>query len=172
MSNKIISATTKSQFGSEFIEGDRISAKKVKVQVLSEDDSILYETTRRYRSQNGSGFLLTYSEKVSDLVVKVPRASVLRVFFYIAMHQHHELGGFKISRKRLSEVLRLDAKSIYTAIKWLQDNFLMLESKINGQAEFMVSPDYVTCGSNKKRRMQMWNDRWAIHWKELHAKKR
>lgn len=145
---------------------------KVYERVFMEYDKngeIICSYSSRSRSQNGSGFVLSYTEKISELILKVEQASVLRVFFYIAHHQHHELGGYRCSRKHLAEVLNLNAKTVYDALKWLQDHFIVNESRVDGQLEFMVNPAYVTVGADKKKRLQLWNSRWESHWKKKYA---
>lgn len=143
-------------FEREYVEYDR-------------DGEVISRYSSRIRSQNGSGFVLSYTEKISDFILKVEQASVLRVFFYIAHHQHHELGGYKCSRKHLAEVLNMNPKTVYDALKWLQDNYLVNESRVDGQLEFMVNPQYVTVGADKKKRLALWNSRWESYWKKKYA---
>lgn len=145
---------------------------KVYERVFMECDKngeIIRSYSSRSRSQNGSGFVLSYTEKISELILKVEQASILRVFFYIAHHQHHELGGYRCSRKHLAETLNLNAKTVYDALKWLQDHFIVNESRVDGQLEFMVNPAYVTVGADKKKRLALWNSRWESHWKKKYA---
>lgn len=134
--------------------------------VISYDDAgnEISHSVSRVQSQNGSGFVLSYSDKVCDFVSKVTQPTILRVFFYLAHNQHHELGGFRVSRKHISEALNIDSKSVYSALRWLQENYLVLESRIDGQLEFMVNPNYVTVGANKKARLSLWNSRWKDYW--------
>ena len=68
-------------------------------------------------------------------------------------------------------MLNIDRKTLYTALKYLEENVLVLETRIDGQSEFMVNPNYVTVGRDKKARMTEWNNRWIQHWKEVHSQK-
>ena len=69
----------------------------------------------------------------------------------------------------MREVLRVNRKTIYEALKWLEDNFLVVENRFDGQTEFMVNPEYITIGSDKSARMREWSLRWEMYFK---AKKR
>lgn len=173
MSKKILSLNDKSEFEYDYhhFSDERPKVVTKRVQGIGINGEVIYETTTRYRGQNGSGFVLAYTEKVSDLIVKVPQGAIIRVFMYIAAHQHHELGGYRVSRKHLAEVLNLDAKSVYTALKYLTDKFIVNETRVDGQLEFMVNPNYVTVGSNKQKRLDLWNKRWEEHWKRRYADK-
>lgn len=148
----------------EFAEDNR--PKVYARAVISYDDAgnEISHSVSRVQSQNGSGFVLSYSDKICDLIAKVTQPTILRVFFYIAHNQHHELGGFRVSRKHISDALNIDAKSVYSALRWLQENYLVLETRVDGQLEFMVNPNYVTVGANKKARLSLWNARWKDYW--------
>lgn len=120
-----------------------------------------------YRSSNGGGFVLSYSDKLCELAIKVPVASILRVFVYIAHHQQFGTDGvygLRCSRKHLQEALNIDRKSVYTALKWLSENFIVNELKVGGVREFMVNPNYVTVGTDRKSRLREWSRRWEIYW--------
>lgn len=118
------------------------------------------------KKRNRGGFVLSYSDKLCELAIKVPQASILRVFVYIAHHQNYGgdgVFGLRCSRKHLEEVLNVNRKTVYEALRWLIDNFIVNEVTLNGCREFMVNPAYVTVGADKKSRMREWNRRWQIY---------
>lgn len=124
-------------------------------------------------SQNGSGFVISYTEKMSDFIAKCNVGATVRVFLYIAHHQSYGVDGmfgYRCSHKFLQQVLNLDRKSIYNALRYLKDNFLVHEDKIDGCTEFMVNPQYVTVGGDKKARIVEWNLRWERYWKKVNSK--
>lgn len=134
---------------------------------------VVYDVVSRPRHQNGGGFVISYSEKMCDFLVKCSVSSTIRVFLYIAHHQQYGNDGtqygYRCSHKHLRQVLNLDKKTVYSALQYLKNNFLVNEMRIDGQVEFMVHPDYVTIGTDKKKRMKEWSRRWEMHWKRVHA---
>ena len=167
------------------VTGDTQAVKPLvkykQVVAYGQDGEIVYDVTKRTDAkQNGGGFVISYTEKMCEFLEKCSTGATVRVFLYIAHHQGFGNGGvvaadnqfgYRCTHKFLQQVLRLDRKSVYNALKSLKDNFLVNETKINGASEFMVNPNYVTVGTNKKERMAVWNSRWAQHWKEVNAKK-
>lgn len=144
------------------------------ISVYDENGELLSESVSRIKT-NGGGFVISYTEKMSEFLEKTTVSSQVRVFLYIAHHQNYgtdgKTFGYRCSHKYLQQVLRLDRKSVYSALSALKENFLVNESRVDGQIEFMVNPNYVTIGSDKKIRMIEWNRRWEQHWKNVNSKK-
>lgn len=141
-----------------------------------ENGEVVYDVTKNAaKCQNGGGFVLSYTEKMCEFLEKCSVGATVRVFLYIAHHQSFgndgEQFGYRCSHKYLQQVLRLDRKSVYNALRSLKDSFLVNETKINGVSEFMVNPQYVTIGTDKKARLAVWNQRWADHWKLVNSGK-
>jgi len=135
---------------------------------------VLSRVEKKAVCKNGGGFVISYTEKMCDFLAKTDKASVVRIFLFIAHHQQYGQDGcfgYRCSHKYLEQVLRLNRKTVYEALAELKKAFLVNEARIAGQPEFMVNPDYVTIGSDKKSRVREWNERWARHWKEVNAKK-
>lgn len=134
-----------------------------------ENGEVIVDTVRKIKSMNGSGFVISYTAKMTDFIASTKQGSVVRLFLYLAHNQQYgsdgKTFGYRCSHKFLEQVLSLDRKSVYNALAYLKDKFLVLESRIDGSPEFMVNPNYVTIGSDKKARMRVWNDRWAEFWK-------
>lgn len=116
--------------------------------------------------------MLSYTEKMCEFLEKTNQGSVVRVFLYIAHHQNYGADGvfgYRCSHKFLQQALRLDRKTVYRALDQLKEDFLVNEIRVGGVSEFMVNPNYVTMGADKKMRMNEWNKRWAEHWKDKHV---
>ena len=129
---------------------------------------IVYDTMSRPVYENGGGFVISYTEKMIDFVSKTSAGSVVRLFVFLAHQQKFANSGqfgYRCTRKYLEQVLGLDRKSVYRALKELQDNFLVLETKVDGVSEFMVNPAYVTVGRGRRERDTEWSRRWSEHWK-------
>lgn len=135
-----------------------------------ENGQVIADTVRKSRSQNGSGFVISYTAKMCDFVTKTAQGSVVRLFVYLAHNQQFGVDGkafgYRCSHKFLQQVLNVDRKTIYNALTYLEKNFLVIETIEDGQSEFMVNPDYVTIGTDKRVRMREWNARWERHWKQ------
>lgn len=99
-----------------------------------------------------------YQQKGFDLIAKAPNASVLKVFMYLACGQTYD-GGMKTTKRAVEENLGLCHKSVSEAFKWLKDNFIVHEWRVDGCAEFMINPQYVCIGKLDDR-MKLWVQRW------------
>ena len=134
---------------------------------------IVYDTMSRPVYENGGGFVISYTAKMLDFIAKTRAGSVVRLFVYLAHQQQFANSGqfgFRCTRKYLEQVLGLDRKSVYSGLKELQDNFLIIETKVNGGSEFMVNPAYVTIGRGRRERDTEWSRRWSDHWKATGGK--
>ena len=151
-------------------------ASVVYKQVVTYDGNgeVISDVVTRAKSQNGGGFVISYTEKMSDFLLKVKTGSIVRVFLYIAHHQNYGVNGvfgYRCSHKYLQQIFGMDKSTLWDALKYLKENFLINESKVDGFTEFMVNPQYVTMGSDKKTRVNEWNRRWAEYWKKANATK-
>lgn len=134
------------------------------------DGELISKSLRSFRSQNGSGFVISYTEKMCEFLEKVSSGSIVRVFLYIAQRQAYgndgRTFGYKCSHKYLYKILNLDRSTLWDALKFLKENYLVHVAQADGAYEFMVNPNYVTIGSDKKTRWAEWNRRWAQTFKE------
>ena len=124
-------------------------------------------------SENGVGFMLCYMSNIDSIVSNVKQPSILRVLLHIACHQQYGndgIFGYRCSKIHLQDTLGIQAATLWSALKWLEENFIIKEKLINGQSDFMISPDYVTIGKEKKKRVKEWNRRCAEYIRQLEAK--
>lgn len=144
------------------------------VSTTDKNGELISETTRRVVRQNGSGFVISYTEKMLDFLKKTSTSGTIRIFLLLAHRQgfgDNGIYGYRCTRKYLSEVLRITPKTVWSALDYLIDNFLIVENRFEGQTEFMVNPDYVTIGTNKQQRLKEWSQRWEMYFKNKEAKK-
>lgn len=137
-----------------------------------QNGEVIYDVKKKPAWQNGGGFVISYTEKMCDFIAETGVGSTVRVFLYIAHHQNYGVDGvfgYRCTHKYLQQVLRLDRKSVYNALRYLKDKFLIHEGKFAGATEFMVNPAYVTIGTEKKKRVTEWNKRWEKTWKKRHS---
>ena len=157
------------------MSSDDLKEKKIaKKKVVAYDDNgeIIFEVTRANRWSNGSGFVISYTEKMCEFLEQTTTGSIVRTFLYIAHHQNYGndgVYGYRCSHKYLQKVLGLSRKGLWEALNYLKDKFLVNVSRVDGAVEFMVNPNYVTIGTSKKDRMKEWNRRWELHWKSVHS---
>ena len=151
------------------MQGQNASSKVVYQQFVGVNakGEVVYDVTKRARvTQNGDGFVISYTEKMCDFLSRVSTGSIVRVFLYIAHNQNYgndgKAFGYRCSHKYLQQVLRMTKPTLWEALKYLKDNFLVNECRVNGLPEFMVNPNYVTIGNDKKARVAEWNRRWAL----------
>ena len=138
-------------------------------QVITTDENgeVISDVSALVRKKNGSGFVLSYTAKMCEFLEKTTQGSIVRVFMYIAHHQNYGkdgVFGFRTTRQYLSKVLRLNPKTVYDALEYLISEFLIVENRFDGVLEFMVNPNYVTVGSDKKSRENEWSLRWQWYW--------
>lgn len=138
-----------------------------------ENGQVLYDVVRKPFKANGSGFVISYTEKMCDFLAKYTAGSVVRTFLFLAHHQQYGADGvqfgYRCSHKYLQQVLGLDRKSVFNALAVLKGDYLVNEARIEGAIEFMVNPFYVTVGTDRKARISEWNRRWQEHWKKANA---
>jgi hypothetical protein len=106
-------------------------------------------------SPNGQGWVIMYSEKIFELLPELS-GSVARVFLYLAAGQQFEERGVITTKKAVQEALGMTKKTCLDAFKWLKEHHVITENLISGHTEFMVNPDYVTIGRDKRKRYKEW----------------
>lgn len=145
-------------------------------QSIGYDDNgeIVYDSFKLAKRSNGDGFVLSYTEKMSDFLVKCRVGSTVRVFLYLAHHQQYGNDGvtfgYRCSHKYLQQVLGVDRKTLYTSLTYLKEKLLVNEIRVDGVCEFMVNPAYVTIGVDKKRRVVEWEARCRQYLTQQHSR--
>lgn len=137
--------------------------KKEVKQVITYDEEtgeILKDVTFKEVSQNGRGFVIVFTQKVEELMLECPTAA-FKIFMLIALNQQFEEHGYVTTKKAIQEKLGITKQTCLAGFKWLKENFVINEYKINGYTEFMVNPNFVTIGRDKKKRINEWSRRWA-----------
>ena len=119
--------------------------------------------------------MVTYSERCIEFVKKHSTGSILQIFFYLALNQdlnnENVIGGFKCTKKHLEDELKLRKSTVWSALKYLEDELLVNESIINGQTEFMVNPYYVMVGEDRDKRISEWKRRVKLDNEKRRAKR-
>ncbi len=126
---------------------------------------IIYDVTRKVKSQNGGGWVISYTEKMCEFLTRVSTGATVRVFLYIAHHQSYGVDGqfgYRCTHKYLRQVLNISKPTLWASLKWLKENYLVNEMEIDGATEFMVNPNYITVGTDKKARVREWSRRWEL----------
>lgn len=115
------------------------------------------------------------SERCSEFIKNHNVCSVVRVFCYLAFNQPQDVEncsvGLKCSRKFLEVELKLRRSTVWSALKYLEDELLVNETIINGQTEFMVNPYYVMVGEDRDKRISEWARRVKLDNEKRRAKR-
>lgn len=146
----------------------------VEVARYDSNGELISSNTFTAKHQNGSGFVISYTEKMSEFIEKNDVPSVVRIFLYLAHNQQYGVNGvygYRCTRKHLEQALNITRKSVYSALQKLKNDFLVQETKIDGLSEFMVNPNYVTMGRDKQARVREWNLRWERELKQQAARR-
>ena len=125
----------------------------------SKTGELLSESIKR-GSPNGKGWVIVYTEKVTELICNCNSAATLKVFMLLALGQQYEEHGMITTKQAVQQKLGIDKSTCLAAFKWLKEHMIINECKINGYTEFMVNPDFVTVGRDKKKREKEWVRRW------------
>lgn len=126
------------------------------------EGQVIYDVVQRPRYQNGRGFVISYTAKLNEFLMRVSTGSIVRVFLYIAHNQSYGQNGqfgFRCTHKHIEQALRLDRTTVWDALKFLKEKGLVTETRIDGCPEFMVNPEYVTIGADKNLRVREWTRR-------------
>ena len=129
---------------------------------ISTEGEIISESVYKPRSKNGSGFVISYTNKICEFLRKCSSASVVRLFMFVAHNQQWGQGdvwGYRCTRKHLSILLNLNRKTVYEAIEWLTVNEMIVETSEGHMREIMVNPLYITCGADRSARVREWQRR-------------
>lgn len=138
-----------------------MSGRITQTVVYEEDTGEIYYQGETKGSPNGKDWIIMYTNEVTELITKCPSAATLKVFMLLSLGQQFEERGMITTKKAVQEKLGITKPTCLEAFKWLKENFIINEIKINGYSEFMVNPRYVTVGRDKRKRLQEWNRRWA-----------
>lgn len=112
-------------------------------------------------SRNGKGWCMMYTDKVNELILKCPSGATLKVFMLLAMGQQFDERGYITTKTAVQEKLGITKPTCLAAFKWLKENFIINEYKNDGgYTEYMVNPEYVSIGKDKKKRQREWIRRW------------
>lgn len=119
-----------------------------------ESGEVVNEVTTR-GSPNGRGFVLMYTTRTLELM-KQCTGSTFKVFGYLACGQQFEERGVITTKKAVADYLGMTKNTCLEAFKWLKEHHVISEVNHNGVSEFLVNPDYVTIGRDKKKRQKTW----------------
>lgn len=132
-------------------------------EILTYDDNGDVTARKFFRgSSNGKGWSIMYNDKILELITKCTSGATLRVFMYLAAGQQFEERGMITTKVAVQQRLKITKQTCLEAFKWLKQNFIINEYRTEGgYTEFMVNPEYVTIGKDKKKRQKEWIRRWS-----------
>jgi len=102
-------------------------------------------------------------ERLINIIKDAPNGSELKIFLYIALNQPSEgIRGFRITKKQLAIDLKLKIRTIFAALRWLEENLLIQEIKQVEDFDFMANPYFVMNNSDRDARIAAWSRRCRI----------
>ncbi len=126
-----------------------------------ENGALIAAKFSKVKSSNGKGWSIMYNDKVLELITKCTSAATLRVFMYLATGQQFDERGMITTKKAVEDKLGITKKTCLEAFKWLKENFIINEYRTEGgYTEYMVNPEFITVGKDKKKRQREWIRRW------------
>lgn len=106
-------------------------------------------------SPNGRGWVIMYTARTLELMQQCT-GSTFKVFGYLACGQQFEERGVITTKKAVQDYLGMTKKTVLDAFKWLKEHHVISEVSHNGVSEFIVNPDYITIGRDKRKRQKAW----------------
>ena len=102
-------------------------------------------------------------ERTLRLFNNAPNPHIIKIFFYIVIHQPKEgIYGFKINKLQLQFNLKLSRTVLFDSLHWLKDNLFIQELKISEESDFMVNPYIVMNEGDRDERIKEWNRRCRL----------
>lgn len=133
-------------------------SKVTQVTVFDDDTGEVLTDKMIFGQRMKGGWIMLYQNKGLDLIAKAPNSTVLKVFMYLACGQTYT-GGMKTTKRAVEQALGIGHNAVALAFKWLKDNYVIHEWRVDGCSDFMVNPVYVSLGKFDER-MKLWNERW------------
>ena len=86
-----------------------------------------------------------------------PEPEILKIFFYLAFHQPQDgIRGYVIDKTQLNYDLNLSRTKFFNALRWLKDNLVVNELKLDLDSDFMVNPYIVMNNGDRDARIAEW----------------
>ena len=101
--------------------------------------------------------MISIDKEIWKLLKDVPRITTIKIFFYIATNQPEEgIRGYKTSKTQLMRDINSGRTNFFRDLKWLKENMLIQELKVDKKSDFMVNPHYVTNDYDGQARIDEW----------------
>lgn len=99
-------------------------------------------------------------ERTLRLFNNAPNPHIIKIFFYIVIHQPKEgIYGFKINKLQFQFDLKLSRTILFDSLHWLKDNLFINEIKQVEESDFMVNPYIIMNDGDRDERIKEWNRR-------------
>ena len=116
----------------------------------------IYKDFTTFGTQNGDGWMIMYREPFLQMAMEAPPVA-WKVFALLSSKQPFE-GGVRISKKAVSEQLKISYDNVMRGFKWLKEHLYIKERKTDGQTEFLLNPNVTTCGRKRKEKIKLWEE--------------
>ena len=98
-----------------------------------------------------------------ETTLRRSKASIFKTFLYIALNQPDDgIRGFEIEKPTLAFNLGISQPTISRDLKWLKDNLLIQELKLDEVSDFMANPYHVMNNCERNDRIAEWRRRQRL----------
>ena len=107
--------------------------------------------------------MVIIDREIWKLLKDVPTGSTAKIFLYIAINQPDDgIRGYRTTKTQLAFDMHYCRASIFRDLKWLKDNMLIQELKLDDEFDFMATPYYVMNNTDRQIRIEEWRRRCRI----------
>ena len=93
-----------------------------------------------------------------------PSLPIFKIFYFIAHNQPKDgIRGYETTKLQLQLDLNLKQRTIFAALRWLEDEVLIHELKQVETIDFMVNPLYVMNNCDFQDRIEEWKRRQRLY---------
>ena len=99
-------------------------------------------------------------ERLLRRVKSSPNGSELKIFLFIVLNQPSDgIKGYRTTKEQLAEDLNLKLTTIFKSLRWLKEELMIDELKLDQTVDFMVNPFMFMNDGDFKDRVKEWSRR-------------
>lgn len=124
---------------------------------LFDDEGTIIKSTTYSDEGLNTGWIVMYKKNIIEILNKCKELTKLKVFMFLASQQTYD-SIVVANMAYISKQLKISYKSTWLAIKWLEENQIVVRIVKNGVHGFLINPKYTTCGRKSlKEKRSLWD---------------
>lgn len=116
-----------------------------KIFSLFDDDGTLIREIAMNGNQLKEGWIVVYKRPLERLILECKEYSKVRVFIFLMSRQTFD-SLVIISISEIAKKLKMNYKTAWACIKWLEERDYLRRVERDGVVGFMINPQVSTCG--------------------------